>query len=367
MDSDSIEQKSDATQSPVENTETGFISPAHPVVISASRATDIPRWYADWFINRLNKGFVIWTNPFNRKQQQVFFDKTRAIIFWSKDPQNLIQYLPDIDAKGIGYYFQFTLNDYENERLEPHVAPLNKRIATFRELSNKIGKEKVVWRYDPLILSEDLTVDKLLEKIKTIGEQIQHHTSKLVISFVDINEYQRKISPRLRGLRSDYREVRPEEATAIADGLKLLQDEWGISIATCAEKSQIGVDLLNYNITRNRCIDDDLLARLFPQDKKLMNYLQRDRVDRNQQKLSGDLESLSAPVRTKGNPLKDPGQRKECGCIKSKDIGQYNTCLHLCVYCYANTSDKTVKSRYERYIKSGKNNPEIIPGPEQRE
>lgn len=364
---DNIEQNHTGIISTVKNAEDGLMPPTYPVVVSASRATDIPRWYSDWFINRLNEGFVIWTNPFNQKQQKVFFDKTRAIVFWSKDPQNIIKYLPEIDAKGIGYYFQFTLNDYEKERLEPTVAPLDKRIATFKELSEKIGKEKVVWRFDPLILSEDLTVNKLLEKIKAVGEKIHNHTSKLVISFVDINEYQRKITPRLRGLRSDYREFRPDEIISIADGLKLLQDEWGIKIATCAEKIPVGVDLSKYNFAQNRCIDDDLLARLFPKDKELMTYLKRDQIDQNQQNWFGEPVAQSPLTNKKSNPLKDLGQRKECGCIKSKDIGQYNTCMHLCAYCYANTSDKSVKARYERYLRSGKNSPTIVSGSEQFE
>ena len=355
----------------LENTENNFLSPSYPVIVSASRSTDIPAWYAEWFINRLDDGFVYWINPFNQRKQKVSFDKTRAIVFWSKNPKNLMKYLPKIDKKGIGYYFQFTLNDYEYEKLEPNVPPLDDRIATFRELSDKIGPEKVIWRFDPLILSDDLTVDILLEKIKNVGDRIRHKTSKLVISFVDINEYQRKITPRLQRLRSDYREFKSDEIKVFFEGLKKLQDEWkkggwDLEIATCAEKCPTGVNLSDFGFMPNRCIDDDLLAKLFPDDKELIKYLKKDSTEKEQQTLFS--EPAAQLNNKKRNPLKDPGQRKECGCITSKDIGQYNTCKHLCVYCYANTSDKTVNERYQLYSESEKKrkySPTIVPGSEQ--
>ena len=90
-----------------------------PVIVSASRATDIPAFYADWFFNRLDKGYASWRNPFNGKNSYVSFANTRFVVFWSKNPKPLIPYLPILQEKGIGFYIQFTLNDYDAEQLEP--------------------------------------------------------------------------------------------------------------------------------------------------------------------------------------------------------------------------------------------------------
>ena len=129
-----------------------------PFVISASRSTDIPAFYSRWFMNRLEKGYVTWVNPFNRKEQYVSFEETKIIVFWTKNPQPIIPHLKELDKRGIRYYFQYTLNDYEKENLESNVPKLDIRIKTFIDLSSLIGKEKIIWRFDPLILSTAITI-----------------------------------------------------------------------------------------------------------------------------------------------------------------------------------------------------------------
>ena len=128
-----------------------------PVIISASRSTDIPAFHAQWFIDRLKAGYVVWVNPFNRQPMVVSFKNTKVVVFWSKNPQPIIPYLKELDDRGIHYYFHFTLNDYEQEGFEPNVPPLRERIETFKSLSGRIGKEKVIWRFDPLIVTPTLT------------------------------------------------------------------------------------------------------------------------------------------------------------------------------------------------------------------
>ncbi|ODS38614.1 MAG: hypothetical protein A7315_12110 [Candidatus Altiarchaeales archaeon WOR_SM1_79] len=310
-----------------------------PVIISASRSTDIPAWHAKWFINRLNKGYVKWINPFNQQPQYVSFDKTRAVVFWSKNPEPLIPYLDEVKERGINYYFQFTVNDYEDEKLEPNVPSLEERIATFKELSNRIGKEKVIWRFDPLILTDNITVEKLLEKIYRVGCEIHDYTEKLVISFADIGIYT-KVQRNLKKAGIGYREFREESMKKIAEGIQEINKEWGLEVSTCAEK----VDLSKYNIEHNKCIDDDLMVKIFNKDKELMEFLGAEPVN--------NLMGEKKYVLKKGKNLKDKGQRLACGCIVSKDIGQYNTCRHLCVYCYANYSKNTVESNMRRYDKN---------------
>ena len=113
-----------------------------PVIISASRSTDIPAFYSKWLINRIKKGHIVWYNPFNQQPLYVSFKNCKVIVFWTKNPKPLIPYLKDLDGLGIHYYFQYTLNNYEKESFEPKLPSLKNRINTFKELSNLLVKKK---------------------------------------------------------------------------------------------------------------------------------------------------------------------------------------------------------------------------------
>ncbi len=315
-----------------------YKSIVHPVVVSASRSTDIPAFYSKWFINRLKAGYSVWVNPFNQKRQLVKFDKTRLVVFWSKNPKPLIRILPEIDKLEINYYFQFTLNDYEAEGLEPNVPDLADRINTFRELSNRIGKGKVIWRFDPMILTKDLSISGLIKKVKKIGDMLHNYTNKLVFSFADIAAY-RKVQINLRKAKIEYLDFDEEKMKELASELSMLNKGWDLELATCAES----VSLEEFGIKHNKCIDDDLIAELFSNDKQLMEFIGRDQ----------NTLSLFSEKTQKKKGLKDKGQRKLCGCINSKDIGQYNTCKHLCVYCYANNSANVVHKNSSRHHEVG--------------
>jgi len=312
-----------------------------PTIISASRATDIPAFYPDWFMHRLKEGYVKWFNRFNGKSTYVSFEKARVIVFWTKNPEPFVRYLPELDDWGIHYYFTFTLNDYEKEMLEPNVPELKRRIDNFRRLSETIGKERVVWRFDPLILTKSLTVESLLQKIHTIGDQIHPYTEKLIISFIDIGLYRKVHQKLISGGIKDCREFTLEDMNRIARELQEMNDEWGLEIATCAEPT----DLSEYGIRHNKCIDDDLIIRVFNHDKELMKFLGYGPPG------DGLLPFIDT---TRTNVLKDSGQRKDCGCIPSKDIGQYDTCIHCCVYCYANSSPGVAHQNYRKHQCHGK-------------
>lgn len=305
-----------------------------PVIISASRSTDIPAFHSKWFIDRLNKGYIKWTNPFNRVPQYVSFEKTRVIVFWTKNPEPILPFLKEINDRGINYYFQFTLNDYEKEGLEPSVPKLEERIAIFKKLSDSIGKEKLIWRFDPLILTDKVGVEELLNKIERVGNAIHNHTKKLVISFADIEPYA-KVKRNLIKADFKYRDFDKHSMEKITEGIQKLNETWGLEIATCAEIS----DFDKYKIKHNKCIDDDLMIKLFGNDSLLMDFLGAKKENKAGLSAFG---GGSEPEIIRDN-LKDKGQRKECGCVVSKDIGQYNTCGHLCVYCYANYSENVVR------------------------
>ena len=280
-----------------------------PVIVSASRRTDIPAFHTEWFFRRLRAGHAKWVNPFSGTPQYVAFAKTRAIVFWTKNPKPILPHLAELDRRGVGYYFQFTLNDYEAEGLEANLPSLPERIETFADLSGRVGRSKVIWRYDPLLLADGLDVDRLVERVARVGELVHPFTERLVIAFADIERY---VSVRSRLLRygRGCREPSADEMRVFAEKLVTAARPWGLAIATCAE----AIELKDLGIEKNRCIDDRLLARLFPDDAELLRFL--------------------GPEETR-HRLKDKGQRKECGCIVSKDIGAYDTCPHLCRYCYA--------------------------------
>jgi hypothetical protein len=315
-----------------------------PVIVSAARSTDIPAFYARWFINRLKAGYVIWYNPFNRKPAYVSFRNTRVVVFWTKNPEPLLPFLRELDERGIHCYFNFTLNDYEREGFEPDVPPLTERIETFRRLSGLIGKEKVIWRFDPLIITPQCAPRDLLEKIRHTGNRLKGCTDKLVFSFVDINAYRcvrrnlAKATALFSTANAGDAEFTGKQMTETAEGLAKIRDcwkseGWDISLATCAEQ----IDLSRYGIEHNRCIDGELMRRLFADDAELIRYLSR----------RGKLPGNALP--------KDRGQRKACGCTASKDIGMYNTCRHFCLYCYANTSRPAVEENIKSHHENGEN------------
>ncbi len=293
-----------------------------PLIVSASRATDIPAFYADWFFHRLEKGYIRWRNPFSGQDIYVSFANTRFIVFWSKNPEPLLPYLSVLKERGIGCYIQYTVNDYEAGGLEPNVPSLVQRIDTFRRLVDTLGSGPVVWRFDPLILTDKINIDTLLEKIAHIADALVGHTEKLVFSFADINSY-KKVSRNLRLSGINYREWDEESMREFASRLSTLnRDNWNFRLATCAER----IDLSGYGIDHNRCIDPELISHLAPNDAFLQNFLYSAKTDN--------------------------GQRKACGCILSKDIGAYNTCPHGCLYCYANTSTSSAIFNYKKFIEN---------------
>jgi DNA repair photolyase len=299
-----------------------------PVIVSASRSTDIPGFYADWFLHRLKVGYSAWTNPFNGLRSYIAYNNTRLIVFWSKNPKALLKENGCLDylaERGINCYIQYTLNDYVAEKLERGVPALQERIDTFKRLVDRLGFGKVIWRFDPMILTDTIGVDDLLIKAQNIGDQLKGYTEKMVFSYADIRTY-RKVQANLTKNCVNFREFEEEDMHAIARGLSELNSSWGYTLATCGEK----IALEPYGIAHNRCVDDDLMIKYFSDDKLLMNFLGVEIV-------RGDLFNPQAKI-IKRKDNKDKGQRAFYGCIVSKDIGEYNTCPHLCEYCYANTS-----------------------------
>jgi DNA repair photolyase len=279
-----------------------------PFIISASRSTDIPAFYAKEFFESLKRGYFNWTNPFNGKKSLISFSKTRFIVFWSKNPAPVIPYLNNLENLRIGYYFNYTLNDYEHEGLEPNLPELKKRITLFRSLSEQIGRERVIWRFDPLILLKGQQTDTLINKINSIAEKLYLHTDKLVFSFVDTSY--RKVKNKIKKSEICIKEFSQAQKNEIAGRLSETGRKYSLKIASCAQKD----DFSKFNIIQNKCIDDELILKISPNDNEIIDFVENLRVR---------------------NRLKDKSQRKECMCIPGKDTGAYNSCGFNCLYCYA--------------------------------
>ena len=279
-----------------------------PIIISASRATDIPAFYAKKFMDCFRKGYLFWKNPFNNKKSVISFKKLSLIVFWSKNPAPLLTYLDEIKESGIDYYFNFTLNDYEKEGFEHNLPSLNKRIDTFIQLSEKIGKANVIWRFDPIAITDYQDIESTLNKIYNIAIKLGNHTNKLVFSFIDTSykKVQQKIKKNNIQIIDFSSEIKKNFANKLTEKLSSFQ----LQITSCAECE----DLSQFGIKPNKCIDNDLIIRNFSKNKQLVKFIK-------------NLQDK--------NLLKDKGQRKYCGCMLSKDIGRYDTCGYTCIYCYA--------------------------------
>ena len=332
-----------------------------PPIISASRSTDIPAFYSDWFFHRLEKGYSAWTNPFNGKKSYVSYQNTRFIVFWSKNPEKLIPHLDKLEqhTPKIQCYIQYTLNDYVAEELEKGVPSVEKRIDTFKRLVDKLGRGHVIWRFDPLILTDQITIEDLLHKIESIGDQLFGYTEKLVFSFADIESY-KKVKNNLIRNNVRYQEWTKKQMIEFAKRLSMLNKAkgWNYELATCGEEH----DYQEFDIHPNHCVDDNLMIRFAWHDKVLMSFLGVEIRTLNAiQSLFNKIEEIPKnaillddgihyAIKKKDN--RDKGQRALCGCTVSKDIGQYNTCPHQCEYCYANTSKEIALSNYQSALQT---------------
>ncbi|MCK9221184.1 MAG: DUF1848 domain-containing protein [Limnochordia bacterium] len=270
------------------------------MIISASRRTDIPGFYADWFMNRLNEGYFIQVNPYNQHQRpiEVSPDTVDAFVFWTKHPAPLLPHLVELDDLGYRYYFQYTLNSYP-EFFEPLVPPLDQRIATFHKLSAAIGSDKVLWRYDPIILSSATPQTYHLEQFEQIAESLAGYTCRCTISFLDVYT---KIKPKLRRIEQEQGITITQEPSLstrqdLVAALNRIGFSKGISLVSCAEPAD------TLGIPPGCCISYGLINQLFG---------------------------------LRLNTKKDPNQRPLCQCDQSIDIGMYDTCGFGCTYCYAN-------------------------------
>jgi hypothetical protein len=285
------------------------------MIISASRRTDIPAFYSEWFVNRVKEGYCTNFNPFNRNQVKYISLKAKdvsVIVFWTKNSKPLRQHLNILDDLGLKYYFQYTLNDYPNS-IEIHKPSFDILKREFFSLSDQIGADKIIWRYDPIIISNEFNYNFHLDVFEKLAVEVNGSTNRVVISIVD---YYKKTLTNLSKYDIEKNLVQePEKQTGFGIFIKQLVEISrlnGLEIQSCSEP----IDLEQYGVMRGKCIDDEYIKRTFDID-----------------------------VTNK----KDPGQRKTCGCVNSIDIGAYDTCLHGCQYCYATKNHDMAKANFKKH------------------
>ena len=236
------------------------------MIISASRRTDIPAFYSEWFMNRIRAGFFYRVNPFNSRQVSSFSLKpedVHAVCFWTKNPRPLMQHLDELNLRGLNYYFQFTLNPYDTT-FEPNVPPLQERIDTMIELAGRIGRERVVWRYDPVILTSATPVSWHLEQAERIAGKVCTATRRLVFSFYDFyGRWEGRLNSSLIGSGIALEDITaPEHAESLeqaARGFKEVAGRHNLQIFSCSER----IDLSAIGIRHGACIDGSLVRELF--------------------------------------------------------------------------------------------------------
>lgn len=266
------------------------------MIVSASRRTDLPRWYGEWFSNRLRAGYALVRNPMNAAQLRrvsLVPDDVDCFVFWTKDPANFIPRLDMLDAAGYGYYFQFTLTPYGRE-LEPGMRDKREIVETFIALAKRVGRERVVWRYDPIILNDFIGLDYHRAEFSRLCGLLAPYTDTVTVSFVDM--YAKLKTSLIRPISDD-------ELAELAAYIGETARSNGLCAVACCESA----DLSRFGIKRAACIDASRIERIAGRPLGL-------RPDRN--------------------------QRAGCGCAESVDIGAYDTCPAGCVYCYANRPGK---------------------------
>lgn len=278
------------------------------MILSVSRRTDIPNYYSEWFLNRIKEGYLYVRNPMNIHQVSkidISPEIVDCIVFWTKNPEPMLDKLEQL--KDYKYYFQFTLTGYgkDMEPALPHKK--DKMTPIFQRLSKMIGKEKVVWRYDPIVIIETYSEEYHLKAFHEIASSLNGYCTRVVISFVDLYAKTKKNMRNIQTIDKNQRDL-----IIFSKKLAEIATTNGMEIETCSEL----IDLSSCGIKHSSCVDKELIE-----------------------------EIIGCSIKVE----KDKNQREECGCVESVEIGTYNTCLNGCKYCYANYSVERVKENRELY------------------
>ncbi|MCI8963195.1 MAG: DUF1848 domain-containing protein [Eubacterium sp.] len=278
------------------------------MIISASRRTDIPAYYSEWFCNKIKEGYVLVRNPMNTHQisrVSLSPEVIDGIVFWTKNPVPMLKRLKQLER--YNYYFQFTLTAYGPD-IEKNLPPKNQVIIpAFQTLSREIGKERVIWRYDPIFISDKYTIEYHCRYFEVLASKLASYTEKCTVSFIDLYK---KTEHHMKPLK--IQTVSSEQQLELLQRFVETAKKYSIYIDTCAEIC----DFTDIGVFPAHCIEKERFEKI---------------------------------GKCRLHIGKDKNQRRECGCIESIDIGAYDTCKNGCLYCYANSSKSSVNNNYEQH------------------
>ena len=263
------------------------------MIISASRRTDIPSLHTKWFLNRLKEEYVITQNPISKNNfYKIPLNKNIVdiIVFWSKNPN--IDFLKEVRDLGYEFYLHFTITPY-NKNIEKNIPDKNLLIKNFQIISKLFGKEKIIWRYDPIILNDDFDANYHINNFKNFADNLNGYTDECIFSFVQIYS---KIKNNIKNINDD-------DKLLLIENIKEISEKNNIKLKSCSQDFD---KITNIRVEKSACIDKERI-------QKILGYSIKEK--------------------------KDKSQRKLCNCIESIDIGMYNTCTNGCIYCYANSKN----------------------------
>lgn len=285
------------------------------MIVSASYKTDIPAFYGEWFVNRMRAGFCLMRNPLNRKVIRVPLgpEQLNGIVFWTKNFRPFMKHLPALEPYRVPFVVQYTINGYPRS-LENHVVDWRRSVETATELSSRFGQRCVVWRYDTIILSDETPIDFHLDNFQQIATGLAGVVDEVVISFLQLyKKTERNMNEMSSQSGNRWREPSIEEKRRLAEQLSTIARGKGIRLTICSQPELVTVQ------EPSRCIDSERLA---------------------------ELSGKAFSAKTQGN-------RPGCECSASRDIGEYDTCPHGCVYCYAVRSSELAIRRFRKHDPNG--------------
>lgn len=275
------------------------------MILQTGSRSDIPAFYSKWFSNRLKEGYVLVRNPYYPKivtRYELNPDVVDCIAFCTKNPHPMIQYMDLL--KDYGQYWYVTITPYGKD-IEPNVPNKHQILEDFKTISRKVGIDSMGWRYDPIFISNKYTMEYHLHAFETIAKELCGYTKTCVISFIDLYKKVLKNFPEVR-------EVSKEDQLYLGKKMIEIASKYGMTVRPCAE----GNFLESYGANCSGCMTVDMFEKAIH-------------------------ASLNVP--------KISQARKECACFLGNDIGMYNTCMHLCRYCYANYSKELVLENYKKH------------------
>ncbi|MEI0559668.1 DUF1848 domain-containing protein [Brachyspira intermedia] len=263
------------------------------MIISASRRTDIPSLHTKWFLNRLKEEYVITQNPISKNNfYKIPLNKNIVdiIVFWSKNPN--IDFLKEVKDLGYKFYLHFTITPYD-KNIEKNIPDKNLLIKKFQTISKLFGKEKIIWRYDPIILNDDFDANYHINNFKKFADSLNGYTDECIFSFVQI--YSK--------IKNNIKNINDNDKIILIKNIKEISEKNNIKLKSCSQDFD---NITNIRVEKSACIDKERI-------QKILGYSIKEK--------------------------KDKSQRKLCNCIESIDIGMYNTCTNGCIYCYANSKN----------------------------